>query len=285
MQHEFQARSRAGSTTEPAEIQQAQEAQKKSGTGEMAMTDTMVTLTGNAATAVEHRYTKDGAAAARFRMACTPRRFDREQGRWTDGTTSFYTVRAWRTLADNLAASVAVGEPLVVRGRLTVREGEHPPERGGGRWFAAEVDAVTIGHDLTRGTAAFRRAARARTETLPQSGQPQPGQSQYSSQSGPPPFGAEQSDAAATAALWATAPPDKGVDARDDAGPPVAERPDVADVTNATGRAGAKSGDFTSGTRRSGTGSGDSVPVIAAQATGIGDSMVGSDSPEKVPVS
>ncbi|MBZ4014638.1 single-stranded DNA-binding protein [Streptomyces purpurogeneiscleroticus] len=203
------------------------------------MSDTMVTLTGNAATAVEHRYTKDGAAAARFRMACTPRRFDREQGRWTDGTTSFYTVRAWRTLADNLAASVAVGEPLVVRGRLTVREGEHPPERGGGRWFAAEVDAVTIGHDLTRGTAAFRRAARARTEPLTQSGPSHSGPPPF----GPPPFGAAQSgsvqsasdDAAATASLWATAPPGKGVDTRDDAGPSATGWPDPSGGTSGAG--------------------------------------------------
>ncbi|MEV0604099.1 single-stranded DNA-binding protein [Streptomyces sp. NPDC050315] len=211
------------------------------------MTDTMVTLTGNAATAVEHRYTKDGAAAARFRMACTPRRFDREQGRWTDGATSFYTVRAWRTLADNLAASVAVGEPLVVRGRLTVREGEHPPERGGGRWFAAEIDAVTIGHDLTRGTAAFRRAARARTETLPQSALP--------------PFGAAQS------------------------GPPAAERPGTPDAAHATSGSSTETDDFAGGTQRSGAESGDSMPVIAAHATGIDDSMTASDSPEKVPVS
>nr|WP_078599778.1 single-stranded DNA-binding protein [Streptomyces violens] len=248
------------------------------------MTDTMVTLTGNAATAVEHRYTKDGAAAARFRMACTPRRFDREQGRWTDGTTSFYTVRAWRTLADNLAASVAVGEPLVVRGRLTVREGEHPPERGGGRWFAAEVDAVTIGHDLTRGTAAFRRAARARTETLTQSGP-----SQFTPpQSDSAPFGSAQptaGDAAATTSLWATAPPGKGVDTRDDVGPPAAERADAPNGTNATRESNAETDDFTSGTRRSGTESGDSALAIAAHTTGIDDSMTGSDSPEKVPVS
>ncbi len=253
------------------------------------MTDTMVTLTGNAATAVEHRYTKDGAAAARFRMACTPRRFDREQGRWTDGVTSFYTVRAWRTLADNLAASVAVGEPLVVRGRLTVREGEHPPERGGGRWFAAEVDAVTIGHDLTRGTAAFRRAARARTEALSQPGQSQSDQSQ----SGPPPFGAAQSgsvqsasdDVAATASLWTTAPPDKGVETRDDAGPLAAERADTSNGTNATSKADAENGDFTSGTRHSGAEGGDSASAIAVHTNGIGDSRTGSDSPEKVPVS
>ncbi|MDT0456578.1 single-stranded DNA-binding protein [Streptomyces sp. DSM 41527] len=120
----------------------------------------MVTLVGNAATAVEHRQTTAGVTVARFRLAATSRRWDRAQERWTDGGTSFYTVRSWRALADNVAASVAVGEPLVVQGRLRLREGEQPPERGGQRWFSAEVDAVAIGHDLARGTAAFRRVVR-----------------------------------------------------------------------------------------------------------------------------
>jgi len=123
--------------------------------------DTMVTLVGNAATAVEHRQTAAGVTVARFRLAATSRRWDKAQERWTDGETSFYTVRSWRGLADNVAASVAVGEPLIVQGRLRLREGEQPPEKGGQRWFSAEVDAVAIGHDLTRGTAAFRRVLRA----------------------------------------------------------------------------------------------------------------------------
>ncbi|MFG2225233.1 single-stranded DNA-binding protein [Streptomyces sp. NPDC048644] len=131
------------------------------------MNDTLVTLVGNAATAVEHRQTAAGMAVARFRLAATSRRWDKARERWTDGETSFYTVRAWRALADNVAASVAVGEPLLVQGRLRLREGEQPPERGGARWFAAEVDALAIGHDLSRGTAAFRRSSRARTEQVP----------------------------------------------------------------------------------------------------------------------
>ncbi|MFE1175775.1 single-stranded DNA-binding protein [Streptomyces sp. NPDC058773] len=121
----------------------------------------MVTLVGNAATAVEHRQTAAGVTVARFRLAATPRRWDKSLERWTDGETSFYTVRSWRGLADNVAASVAVGEPLIVQGRLRLREGEQPPEKGGQRWFSAEVDAVAIGHDLTRGTAAFRRVLRS----------------------------------------------------------------------------------------------------------------------------
>ncbi|MER6051006.1 single-stranded DNA-binding protein [Streptomyces sp. NPDC001793] len=126
------------------------------------MNDTMVTLVGNVATAVEHRETAAGVSVARFRMAATSRRWDRARECWTDGETSFYTVRCWRALADNVAASVAVGEPLVVQGRLRLREGEQPPEKGGQRWFAAEVDAMAIGHDLARGTSAFRRVSKAR---------------------------------------------------------------------------------------------------------------------------
>ncbi|MFI9080768.1 single-stranded DNA-binding protein [Streptomyces sioyaensis] len=144
----------------------------------------MVTLVGNAATAVEHRRTTAGATVARFRLAATSRRWDKTLERWTDGETSFYTVRSWRGLADNVAASVAVGEPLIVQGRLRLREGEQSPERGGQRWFSAEVDAVAIGHDLARGTAAFRRVARtARTgmdSTAPPSPQPSPPPAQSS---------------------------------------------------------------------------------------------------------
>lgn len=87
------------------------------------MNDTLVTLVGNAATGVEFRETATGGMA-RFRFAVTPRRWDREKQLWTDGHTSFYTVWAWRTLASNLSGSVSVGEPLVVHGRLKVREEE-----------------------------------------------------------------------------------------------------------------------------------------------------------------
>ncbi|MET8399999.1 single-stranded DNA-binding protein [Streptomyces sp900116325] len=119
------------------------------------MNETVVTLVGNAATGVEFRETATGGMA-RFRFAVTARRWDREQQFWTDGHTSFYTVWAWRTLASNLAGSVAVGEPLVVHGRLKVRE----EERDGQRRTFVDIEALAVGHDLTRGTAAFRRVVR-----------------------------------------------------------------------------------------------------------------------------
>ncbi|GLX37204.1 hypothetical protein Sros01_32770 [Streptomyces roseochromogenus] len=67
-------------------------------------------------------------------------------------------------LALNLASSVSVGEPLVVHGRLRVRE--DPPDGDGVRWFSADIDAVAVGHDLNRGTAAFRRVVKTDTPLM-----------------------------------------------------------------------------------------------------------------------
>ncbi|MFE2374476.1 single-stranded DNA-binding protein [Streptomyces sp. NPDC059398] len=120
------------------------------------MNDTLVTLVGNVATRPEYRDSVTGGMA-RFRFAVTARRWDRQKQAWTDGPTSFYTVWAWRTLAANLAGSVSVGEPLVVHGRLKVRE----EDKDGQRRFSADIEALAVGHDLTRGTSAFKRVARA----------------------------------------------------------------------------------------------------------------------------
>ncbi|WP_330330467.1 single-stranded DNA-binding protein [Streptomyces sp. NBC_00536] len=119
------------------------------------MNDTLVTLVGNVATGMDYRESPNGAVV-RFRFAVTPRYWDRQRENWKDGSTSFYTVWARRALAVNLAGSVASGEPLVVHGRLRVRD----EENDGKRWVSAEIDAVAIGHDLNRGTAAFRRIVR-----------------------------------------------------------------------------------------------------------------------------
>ncbi|MGW4374522.1 single-stranded DNA-binding protein [Streptomyces albidoflavus] len=116
------------------------------------MNETMVTVVGNVATTPVYRESAHGPMA-RFRMAATPRRWDRERQSWTDGPTSFFTIWTTRQLASNVTASLTVGEPVIVQGRLRVRE----TERGGQQWTTAEIDAASVGHDLTRGTAAFRR--------------------------------------------------------------------------------------------------------------------------------
>ncbi|MEU7283382.1 single-stranded DNA-binding protein [Streptomyces sp. NPDC045431] len=129
------------------------------------MAETMVTVVGNVATSVDYRDTAAGGVA-KFRLAARARRWDREKATWVDGPTSFYSVSAWRTLGANLAASVAVGDPLMVHGRLKVREEEWEGQR---RTFV-DIDAVAAGHDLTRGTSAFRRATRPEAELTERQG-------------------------------------------------------------------------------------------------------------------
>ncbi|MDR3036389.1 MAG: single-stranded DNA-binding protein [Kitasatospora sp.] len=118
------------------------------------MDEALVTMVGNAASGVTYRETPGGVAVANFRLAARERRYDRERGDWTEGGTTWVTVVAWRGLAANVVGSVNKGDPLVVSGRLRVREwGEE-----GSRRTEVEIDARSIGHDLARGTSVFRRA-------------------------------------------------------------------------------------------------------------------------------
>ncbi|MFJ3820255.1 single-stranded DNA-binding protein [Streptomyces nodosus] len=124
------------------------------------MNETVVCVVGNVATQPVYRESPTGPTA-RFRLAVTTRYLDREKNAWTDGHTNFFTVWARRSLATNVAASVAVGDPLVVQGRLKVRT----EQRDGQGWLSADLDAAAIGHDLSRGTSAFRRSQRPETQT------------------------------------------------------------------------------------------------------------------------
>jgi single-strand DNA-binding protein len=118
------------------------------------MNETLLTVVGNVATTPVYRELPTGPVA-RFRLAVTPRRFDAVQNTWVDGHTNFFTVWARGTLGANVQGSVSIGEPVIVQGRLKVRD----EERGGQHWTSADITATAVGHDLSRGTSAFRRAA------------------------------------------------------------------------------------------------------------------------------
>ncbi|MFD4571261.1 single-stranded DNA-binding protein [Streptomyces sp. NPDC058417] len=120
------------------------------------MNETQVCVVGNVATQPVFRELAAGASA-RFRLAVTARYLDREKGVWTDGHTNFFTVWANRQLAANVAASLTVGDPVLVQGRLKIRT----ETRDGQSRTSADIDAATIGHDLARGTAVFRRTGRS----------------------------------------------------------------------------------------------------------------------------
>lgn len=121
------------------------------------MNDTLITLHGNLGNDVVLRQVGDVPVAS-FRLASTPRRFQRATEEWADGETQWYTVTVWRALAENCARSLRRGDPVVVHGRLTVSTWTNSD---GVEVVGFDIDATMIGHDLARGTSMFARTARA----------------------------------------------------------------------------------------------------------------------------
>jgi single-strand DNA-binding protein len=125
--------------------------------------DTHVTLIGTVVTEVMSATTPSGVLLARFRFGVSPRRFDREANEWTYGESSYYSVVAWRRLAEHTLSSVEKGDPLVITGRLNVRSWQRDD-----RWHTkVEVEASSLGHDLSRGTTRFTRALRRESAPTP----------------------------------------------------------------------------------------------------------------------
>ena len=123
--------------------------------------DAQVSLTGYVATQPKYRTVGNGAGVVSMRVAWTTRYVDRGTGEWVDGNTSYVTVSCWRKLADNVALCLRKGDPVVVKGRLSVR----PYEKDGIPRTEVDVDASSVGHDLSRGVASFQRTRRAPGET------------------------------------------------------------------------------------------------------------------------
>lgn len=119
--------------------------------------DTYVTVMGNLVENPRQLVTSGGVHLVTMRVASTSRRFDRETGRWRDGDTLYINVSCWRWLADNVAASLQRGQPVVVHGRLRMRSYTNSE---GKRRTSVEIDASTIGHDLSRGISRFQKARR-----------------------------------------------------------------------------------------------------------------------------
>lgn len=118
------------------------------------MNEIYTTIIGNMASAPMRRRTADGTELASFRLASNVRRFDRETGEWVTSGTSYVTVAAWRRLGINVAATFVKGDPVVVYGRLSVRE---YAAKDGGTRIDVDIDANAIGPDLSRCTAAVSR--------------------------------------------------------------------------------------------------------------------------------
>jgi single-strand DNA-binding protein len=123
----------------------------------MAQGDTTITLVGNLVDAPELRFTPSGAAVAKFRIASTPRIFDKNTNDWRDGDALFMTVDCWRQLAENVAESLERGTRVVVVGRLKQESYE---TKEGEKRTVYKVEADEVAPSLKFATAKPNKTSR-----------------------------------------------------------------------------------------------------------------------------
>jgi single-strand DNA-binding protein len=120
--------------------------------------ETVITVVGNLVDDPELRFTPSGAAVANFRVASTPRTFDRQTNEWKDGEALFLSCSVWRQAAENVAESLQRGMRVVIQGRLKARSYE---TREGEKRTVFEIDVDEVGPSLRYATAKVTKTTRS----------------------------------------------------------------------------------------------------------------------------
>jgi single-strand DNA-binding protein len=118
--------------------------------------ETVITVQGNLVDDPELRFTPAGHAVAKFRIASTPRTFDKSTNEWRDGDSLFLTVSAWRKLGENVAESLKRGDRATVVGALKQRSYE---DREGVKRTVYELDAEDVAASLKNATATVTKTS------------------------------------------------------------------------------------------------------------------------------
>jgi single-strand DNA-binding protein len=116
--------------------------------------ETVITIVGNLVDDPELRFTPAGVAVAKFRIASTPRVFDKQTNEWKDGESLFLTCSVWRKAGENVAESLARGTRVIVQGRLKQRSYEDKEQV---KRTVYEIDVDEVGPTLARATAAVTK--------------------------------------------------------------------------------------------------------------------------------
>ena len=124
----------------------------------MAAGDTQITLVGNLVDDPQLRYTPTGQAVANFRVASTPRLFDRNTNEWKDGDSLFLSCNVWRQAAENVAESLQRGMRVIVSGRLRQRSYE---TKEGEKRTVYEIEVDEVGPSLRNASAKVTKSSRS----------------------------------------------------------------------------------------------------------------------------
>ncbi|MFT4156548.1 MAG: single-stranded DNA-binding protein [Microbacterium sp.] len=121
----------------------------------------ILTIVGKVATDPTAGRTTSGVPVTNFRLASTHRRFDQATSTWVDGETNWFSVAAFRQLAEHARASLRTGDSVIVTGRLKIRNWEANGKHG----TSVDIDADAIGHDLRWGTSSYMPRSRLLSAT------------------------------------------------------------------------------------------------------------------------
>ncbi len=124
----------------------------------MAQGETPITIVGNMVADPELKYTQSGAAVANFRVASTPRFYNRETNQWEDGQGLFLSCNVWREAAENVVETLSKGMRVIVTGRLRQRNYE---TREGERRTVFEIEVDEVGPSLKFASAQVNRNQRS----------------------------------------------------------------------------------------------------------------------------
>jgi single-strand DNA-binding protein len=126
------------------------------------MNEAQMTLVGNLVDDPELRFTPAGQPVAKFRVASTPRYFDKAANEWKDGDSLFLTCTVWRQAGENVAESLTRGMRVIVTGRLKQRSYE---TREGEKRTVYELEVDEVGPSLRNASAKVSKVTRTSTGT------------------------------------------------------------------------------------------------------------------------
>jgi single-strand DNA-binding protein len=118
--------------------------------------DNTVTLVGNVTRDPEIRYTPSGQTVATFGLAVNRRWQNRQNNEWEE-QTSFFDVKVWSQMAENVSESVQRGTRVIVTGRLEQRSWETD---NGEKRSKVEVVADEVAPSLRWATASVTKIER-----------------------------------------------------------------------------------------------------------------------------
>lgn len=109
--------------------------------------DTPMTIVGFLTNDPELKSTQSGLAVVNLTIASTPSKWNKDTNSFVDGETLFMRGTAWRTFAEQIAASLKKGDKVIAFGNIV---SESYTDKEGNKRTSTRLDLQSLGLDLSR---------------------------------------------------------------------------------------------------------------------------------------